>query len=142
MALQDIMRRVGGLRGLAAGAAIAWGTAQATTIAEQAQADAQAASDALRDTMERLSEYQAEVDRAHAERDEILDSMRKEARSYVVMDVQAGKYDATVATRAQELGWTPPPVMAVTADQAAAAGIPVGRTFSVVPGDPAEEIDV
>lgn len=102
MSLQSIMQRVGGLRGLAAGAAIAWGTAQAQTIATQAQEEAQAAQ-------ELLAERQAEVERIHAERDAILDSMRKEARAYIVMDVQAGKYDATVGMRATSLGWTPPP---------------------------------
>lgn len=109
MTLQAIMQRVGGLRGLAAGAAIAWGTAQAQTIATQAQEEAQAAQEALKATLELLGERKAELDRIHEERAAILDSMRKEARSYIVMDVQAGKYDATVGMRASSLGWTPPP---------------------------------
>lgn len=119
MSLSSIMQRVGGLRGLAAGAAIAWGTAQAQTIATQAQEEAQAAQEMTERLLENVQESSAELERIHHERDAILESMRKEARSYIVMDVQAGKYDATVSTRAQELGWTPPPAAEPAAEPAA-----------------------
>lgn len=108
MSLQSIMQKVGGFRGLAAGAAIAWGTAQAQAIASQTQDEAQAAQEALQSTLLILAERSAELDKVHSEYDALCESMRKEARSYVLQDVRAGKYDVTVGGRAMELGWTPP----------------------------------
>jgi len=108
MSLANLLQKAGGLRGIAASAAIAWGTSQANRIAEEAQEAAQAAHEALQQITETLTERQAELERIDAERESILSEMRRETLKFVVAEVREGKYDNTVAARAVELGWSEP----------------------------------
>lgn len=108
MSLANLLQKAGGLRGIAASAAIAWGTSQANRIAEEAQEAAQAAHEALQQITETLTERQAELERIDAERESILSEMRRQATKFVVAEVREGKYDNTVAARAVELGWSEP----------------------------------
>jgi hypothetical protein len=105
MSLGSIMQRVGGFRGIAAGAAIAWGTAQATAIAEQAQGAAQEAQEALQITLETLQERRDELDRIDADRESILDAMRREVKKEMSALILDGRFDSSVSQRAHTLGY-------------------------------------
>ncbi len=100
MSLSNVLARVGGFRGLAAGAAIAWGTSQATTIAADAQGRAQLAQEQYAATISMLEERAKELDDIETRYEEILNNMRAEARRAVATDIANGVYDETVSRRA------------------------------------------
>jgi hypothetical protein len=90
--VQRILQQAGGLRGLAAGAAIAWGTAQATSLAEQAQAAAAEAGEALQTLTAQCQEKAAELAQ--------LQETEQAFRIRIRREILAGAHDNTVMQRA------------------------------------------
>lgn len=103
MSIGAILARVGGLRGLAAGAAIAWGTSQATNIATEAQERTALAEQQYAAVIAMIEERDKELSLLESKREELLESMRAEAYQSVIADIAAGTYDTAVWNRVSEL---------------------------------------
>ncbi len=106
--LQQLMQKTGGMRGVLAAAAIAWGVGQAQAILTETTET----RDGLADEMAKLAEardgLQAELDALEATRDLTLERMRAVVLAEIALDVHEGKHDGVVKLRAAALGWTAP----------------------------------
>lgn len=106
--LEKLMSRVGGMRGVAAAAAIAWGASQAQTILQESTESLNTINEELAELVEQRDALVQELQTLDAGRTEILEKMRGIVNAEVATDVYMGRHDGIVKLRAAQLGWTSP----------------------------------